>query len=134
MAVNRLAVAICLFIAIAQQIPTVSADRVHSDRVRLLLQSMLDQGNQPPTSFESPALNSQAPARVHPKREGKFQGPLKEQLLNSLHLLRVTGAKTSLDTEQSDNDFLNGKTAVGRIPKKYDYVQDLRREFQQHTA
>lgn len=142
---QRLAVAICLFLAIVQQIPTAAAEHRASERVSSLLQSMLDQkyhGNF--LEEEAAPIHSQAhlarsmepqpPARMA-KRDGKFSGPLREQVLNSLHLLRVTGAKASLETEQqSDNEFLSGRAGVGRMPKKYEFVQDLKREFQQRTA
>lgn len=136
---NRLAIALCIFLAVVQHFPTVSAEHRASERVSSLLQSMLDQRDQPIVQQEhARAQNRLAhgmnmPAKAH-RKEGRFSGPLREQVLNSLHLLRVTGAKASLDTEQRDNEFLNGNSGVGRIPKKYDYVQELKREFQNPKA
>lgn len=132
---SRLVAAVCLFLAIVQQIPTAEASR--KDVMHSMLQGLLDSRADPHPPREA-RQKLELPA--YPKgrdRATRFAGPdqvsaLKEPISNSLHLLRVTGAKTSLDPHQSDEDFLSGKLAPRRRAKQtFDYAEDLREEFRQ---
>jgi hypothetical protein len=132
---SRLVAAVCLFLAIVQQIPIAEAS--HKDVMHSMLQGLLDSRADPHGHHEA---RQKLDLPAYPKSRDKatrFAGPdqvsaLKEPISNSLHLLRVTGAKTSLDPHQSDEDFLSGKLAPRRRPKQsFDFAEDLREEFRQ---
>lgn len=130
---SRLVAAACLFLAIVQQIPTAQAS--HKDVMHSMLQSLLDSRADQHSPHEA---RQKLDFPAYPKGRDKatrFAGPdqvsaLKEPISNSLHLLRVTGAKTTLDPRQSDEEFLNGNPAPRRRPKpRVDFAEDLRNEF-----
>jgi len=124
---------VCLFLAIVQQIPTAQAS--NKDVMHSMLQSLLDSRADPHSPH---GARQKLDLPGYPKdRPSRFAGPnqvsaLKEPISNSLHLLRVTGAKTTLDPHQSDEDFLSGNLAPRRRPRQsVDFVEDLREEFRQ---
>lgn len=140
---DRCALAVCVFLAVTQGIPVVSANSdhrasepSHRDTMNTLLQSLFEKhrGQEAPQQAAPRTLDLPAPGQ---KRESFFSGPqdhlsaLKDPISPSLHLLRVTGARAISDTEQKDREFLSGNLGTKRRPKKYEFIEDMKREFEE---
>jgi hypothetical protein len=136
-----------LFLALALvsflSTPLVSAQEYHDNSLRRketmdsLLQSLLEGRAQSPQ--EAPSLSKHrfgmaaSALERGSERRAELSAPLahpsppRAQILPSLHLMRVTGAQASLASAQ-ESDSARSREALG---KKYEYVRELRRQFEQ---
>lgn len=94
-----------------------------------LLQSLLEGKMQARDHHALPALSKHS-MKARPELNAAplaHPSPPKAQILPSLHLMKVTGAQASLASAQ-ESDSAPSREALG---KKYDYVRELRRQFEE---